>query len=109
MECRGKFPPKFLRRGTLTHLHFDDLLNFRSVEEDKITGRLVTRMLDFKKPTRDLKTRLMAKGSKCLNDGEAKEVALFIDLLERCLSVNPEKRCTPSEALKHPFIMRSKT
>lgn len=109
MECRGKLPPKLLRRGTLTHLHFDDLLNFRSVEEDKTTGRLVTRMLDFKKPTRDLKTRLMGKGSKGLSDEEAKELALFIDLLERCLNVNPEKRCSPSEALKHPFIMRTKT
>ncbi|WEW55094.1 U4/U6 small nuclear ribonucleoprotein prp4 [Emydomyces testavorans] len=108
MECRGKFPPKFLRRGSLTHLHFDDLLNFRSVEEDKVTGRMVTRVLDFKKPTRDLKTRLMGKEAR-LSDVEAKEINLFIDLLDRCLSLNPEKRCTPSEALRHPFIARNKT
>lgn len=108
MECRGKFPPKLLRRGMLTHLHFDDLLNFRSLEEDKVTGRMVTKMLDFRKPTRDLKTRLTGKGQR-LSDVEAKEVTLFIDLLERCLNLNPEKRCTPSEALKHPFITRSKT
>ncbi|EFW20505.1 U4/U6 small nuclear ribonucleoprotein prp4 [Coccidioides posadasii str. Silveira] len=107
MECRGKFPPKFLRRGSLTHLHFDDLLNFRSVEEDKITGRMVTKILDFKKPTRDLKTRLIGKGAR-LSDTEAREINLFIDLLDRCLSLNPEKRCTPSEALRHPFIARSK-
>lgn len=108
MECRGKFPPKFLRRGTLTHMHFDDLLNFHSVEEDKITGRMVTKVLDFKKPTRDLKTRLLNKGTKGLSDGEIKEINLFIDLLDRCLNINPEKRCTPSEALKHPFIARNK-
>ncbi|PGH10435.1 CMGC/DYRK/PRP4 protein kinase [Blastomyces parvus] len=108
MECRGKLPPKFLRRGTLTYLHFDDFLNFRSVEEDKVTGRMVTRILDFKKPTRDLKTRLMGKGSRGVSDSEAKELTLFIDLLDRCLSINPEKRCTPSEALKHPFITRGK-
>lgn len=105
MECRGKFPPKFLRRGSLTHLHFDDLLNFHSVEEDKITGRLVTKILDFKKPTRDLKSRLLGKGAR-LSDSEAKEINLFIDLLDRCLSLNPEKRCTPSEALRHPFFMK---
>ncbi|OJD28544.1 CMGC/DYRK/PRP4 protein kinase [Blastomyces percursus] len=108
MECRGKLPPKFLRRGTLTYLHFDDFLNFRSVEEDKVTGRMVTRVLDFKKPTRDLKTRLMGKGSKGMSDSEGRELTLFIDLLDRCLSINPEKRCTPSEALKHPFITRGK-
>ncbi|KAI1938177.1 U4/U6 small nuclear ribonucleoprotein prp4 [Ophidiomyces ophidiicola] len=108
MECRGKFPPKFLRRGSLTQLHFDELLNFRSVEEDKITGRMVTKILDFKKPTRDLKSRLMGKGAR-FSDTEIKEINMFIDLLDRCLSLNPEKRCTPSEALRHPFIARSKS
>ncbi|KAM5449170.1 U4/U6 small nuclear ribonucleoprotein prp4 [Microsporum audouinii] len=106
MECRGKFPPKFLRRGTLAHLHFDDLLNFRSLEEDKITGRMVTKILDFKKPTRDLKSRLIGKGAR-LDDAESKEIMMFIDLLDRCLNLNPEKRCTPSEALRHPFISRN--
>lgn len=108
MECRGKFPPKMLKRGTLTHLHFDEMLNFRSTEEDKITGRMVTRILDFKKPSRDLKTRLMGKSAKGLSGEEAKELALFVDLLDRCLNLNPEKRCTPAEALRHPFITRAK-
>lgn len=110
MECRGKFPHKFLRRGTLTHMHFDDLLNFQSLEEDRVSGRAVTRVLDFKKPTRDLKQRLTGKGTKGMSGGETeqKEVNLFMDLLDKCLNVNPEKRCTPSDALKHPFILRAK-
>jgi serine/threonine-protein kinase PRP4 len=44
--------------------------------------------------------------SKGLTDVETKELALFADLLDRCLALNPEKRCTPQEALKHPFISR---
>jgi serine/threonine-protein kinase PRP4 len=110
MECRGKFPPKFLRKGTLTHDHFDNMLNFYSTEEDKITGRVVTKMVDMKKPTRDLKSRLMGTGNKAASKGmaesEMKELTQFVDLLDRCLNVNPEKRCTPLEALKHPFISR---
>lgn len=106
MECRGKYPPKLLRRGSLAHLHFDDMLNFHSTEEDKITGRPTTRILDFKKPTRDLKTRLMGKGTRGMSDAEIKDLTLFVDFLDRCLSLNPEKRCTPIEALKHPFLMR---
>lgn len=39
MECRGKFSNKFLRKGQFSHLHFDDMGNFRSVEKDKITGK----------------------------------------------------------------------
>ncbi|OJJ51503.1 hypothetical protein ASPZODRAFT_57508 [Penicilliopsis zonata CBS 506.65] len=108
MECRGKFPPKMLRRGSLIHQHFDEMLNFHSTEEDKVTGRLTTRVLDFKKPPRDLKTRLIGKGSRGMSDGEAKELALFVDLLDRCLSLNPEKRCTPTEALKHPFLAKAR-
>lgn len=106
MECRGKYPPKLLRRGSLAYHHFDDMLNFHSVEEDKITGRPVTRIMDFKKPTRDLKTRLMGKGTRGMSDGDAKDLTLFVDFLDRCLSLNPEKRCTPAEALKHPFLTR---
>lgn len=104
MECRGKYPPKLLRRGSLAPHHFDEMLNFHSVEEDKITGRLHTKVVDFKKPTRDLKTRLMPQGTRGMPDAEVKELTMFLDLLDRCLSLNPEKRITPAEALKHPFL-----
>ncbi|CAG8071005.1 unnamed protein product [Penicillium nalgiovense] len=104
MECRGKYPPKLLRRGSLAPHHFDEMLNFHSVEEDKITGRLHTKIVDFKKPTRDLKTRLMPQGTRGMPDAEVKELTMFLDLLDRCLSLNPDKRITPAEALKHPFL-----
>ncbi|KAK4695345.1 hypothetical protein P7C71_g2388, partial [Lecanoromycetidae sp. Uapishka_2] len=107
METRGKFSHKMLRRAEFAALHFDDLLNFRSVEKDKLTGKDVVRILNFTKPTRDLKTRLMAN-VKGMDDAEVKEVNLFVDLLDRCLNLNPEKRCTPVEALRHPFITRMK-
>jgi serine/threonine-protein kinase PRP4 len=106
MECRGKLPPKLLRRGTLTPMHFDEMLNFCSVEQDKITGALKTKLMDFKKPTRDLKTRLMGQGTRGMSDVEAKDLALFMDFLDKCLSLNPEKRITPNDALKHPFLAR---
>ena len=125
MECRGKFSSKLLRKAQFAPLHFDDLLNFRSVETDKISGKVrlqtapiaalsaltckqdTMRVLNFNKATRDLRTRLLGN-AKRLAEGEAKELNLFVDLLERCLNLNPERRCTPAEALKHPFILRSK-
>lgn len=107
MECRGKFSHKILRKTQFAGLHFDDLLNFRSVEKDRLSGKDVVRILNFIKPTRDLKTRLLTN-AKGMDDVEIKELNLFVDLLEKCLSLNPEKRCTPAEALKHPFIMRGK-
>lgn len=40
MECRGKFSHKILRKAEFAGFHFDDLLNFRSVEKDKLTGKV---------------------------------------------------------------------
>ncbi|KAI5805526.1 kinase-like domain-containing protein [Peziza echinospora] len=108
MECRGKFSHKLLRKGQFTNLHFDDMLNFRSVEKDKITGRDIVKLLNFHKPTRELRSRLLSSTSN-IPEAEMKELGLFVDLLEKCLNLNPEKRCTPAEALKHPFIHRPLT
>ncbi|MCJ1398490.1 U4/U6 small nuclear ribonucleoprotein prp4 [Xylographa trunciseda] len=107
MECRGKFSHKILRKAQFAGLHFDDLLNFRSVEKDKLSGKDVVRILNYTKPTRDLRTRLMAN-ARGMAEADVKELGAFVDLLDRCLNLNPEKRCTPTEALKHPFIMRTK-
>ena len=35
---------------------------------------------------------------------ERKQVAHLVDLLERVLALDPDKRITPAEALNHPFI-----
>lgn len=64
-------------------------------------------MMTILKPTRDLKSRLLS-ATKGLGDVEMKELNLFADFLDKCLHLNPEKRCTPNEALKHPFINRAK-
>lgn len=40
MECRGKFSHKILRKAQFAGLHFDDLLNFRSVEKDQLSNKV---------------------------------------------------------------------
>lgn len=40
MDCRGKFTTKMLKRAQFAHLHFDEIANFRSVEQDKLTGKV---------------------------------------------------------------------
>ncbi|KAL8955046.1 MAG: hypothetical protein Q9183_006815 [Haloplaca sp. 2 TL-2023] len=47
MECRGKFGHKILRKAEFARQHFDDLLNFRSVEKDKLTGKVCYPLLAF--------------------------------------------------------------
>ncbi|KAI1127924.1 kinase-like domain-containing protein [Nemania abortiva] len=40
MEIRGKFSAKLYKRGELSHLHFDELGNFVSAEQDKALGKV---------------------------------------------------------------------
>jgi serine/threonine-protein kinase PRP4 len=111
MECRGKFSTKMLKRAPFAPLYFDDLGNFQSIEKDKLTGRDVPKLLNLSKPVKDLKARLTGfsgEDGKKADDAQIKELNLFRDLLEKCLELNPEKRITPGEALKHPFILRLK-
>ncbi|KAI2638067.1 kinase-like protein [Xylaria nigripes] len=108
MEIRGKFSAKLYKRGEMSHLHFDELGNFISAERDKALGKTNIRTLAIVKPTRDLRTRLMA-ASGGMNDAESRDLNHFVDLLERCLTLNPDKRITPSEALKHPFFVSKST
>lgn len=39
-----------------------------------------------------------------LTEEDQKKVAQLKDMLERCLTLDPNRRITPEEALKHPFI-----
>ncbi|KAJ2990341.1 hypothetical protein NUW58_g3000 [Xylaria curta] len=108
MEIRGKFSAKLYKRGELSHLHFDEVGNFISVEQDKALGKTNVRTLAIVKPTRDLRTRLMA-ASGGMTDVESRDLNNFIDLLERCLILNPDKRITPAECLKHSFFLSKVT
>ncbi|KAF3767186.1 kinase-like protein [Cryphonectria parasitica EP155] len=103
IEIRGKMSTKLYRRGSLWTMHFDEMGNFISQERDKILGKTTVRILPVVKPTRDLRTRLMAASSG-MDEAEARHLNHFYDLLDRCLAVNPDKRITPSEALRHPFF-----
>src|SRR3954464_9193356 len=39
MECRGKFSNKVLKKSSFIDLYFDDHLQFKSMERDRITGK----------------------------------------------------------------------
>ncbi|KZZ98841.1 serine/threonine-protein kinase prp4 [Moelleriella libera RCEF 2490] len=103
MEIRGRLTPKLFRRGQLAAAHFDEQGRFVSVERDKVLGKTAIRTMAVVKPARDLRTRLHA-ASTGMNEAEAKHLNHFVDLLEQCLALNPDKRITPGEAMKHPFF-----
>lgn len=121
MEVKGKINHRLIKKASLGEMHFDETFNFISLEKDKVTGQVsypVTRFwvladnqdtlktLALSKATRDLRSRLLPPSSVQLKmkDDELKQLHNFIDLLEKCLQLDPARRLTPREALLHPFL-----
>ncbi|KAG0167520.1 U4/U6 small nuclear ribonucleoprotein prp4 [Apophysomyces sp. BC1034] len=104
MELKGRFPNKLLRKAQFTSQHFDDDYNFLATEIDRLTNKDVIKKMTIVKPTRDIKSRIMAASSAGVTEEEGRLLVAFIDFLDRCLVLTPDKRMTPKEALNHPFI-----
>ncbi|KAJ3220479.1 U4/U6 small nuclear ribonucleoprotein prp4 [Clydaea vesicula] len=107
MDLKGKFSNKLLRKGKFTFNHFDDQFNFLQVDQDKISGSVNCKTVNIPaKPVIDLKKKLIKFQPK---DAEELKLHLhFIDLLEKMLILNPEKRLTISDAFSHPFVTNKK-
>ncbi|KAJ2002110.1 U4/U6 small nuclear ribonucleoprotein prp4 [Coemansia thaxteri] len=108
MEARGHFPNKMLRRGQLWHQHFEDnggnLMDFVSRTHDRIANAEIAQRMVFAKPTHDIKSRILQATPTGSAADEVQQALQFANLLDRCLELNPEKRATPIEALRHPFF-----
>ncbi|RDB19227.1 Serine/threonine-protein kinase prp4 [Hypsizygus marmoreus] len=104
MELKGRFNSKMIKKAKFGDMYFDDMGGFESVETDRVTGTNVVRKIHISKPSRDLRARLMPPASVKLKDDENKLLMSFIDLLDKCLALDPSRRITPREALAHPFV-----
>ncbi|KAI8093060.1 kinase-like domain-containing protein [Halteromyces radiatus] len=107
MEVKGRFPNKMLRKAQFANQHFDDNFIFMSMEQDKLSGKNVVKKMPVVKPSKDIKARIMSAGS-ALNHGVTEEegrlLLAFVDFLDKCLVLSPDRRMTAKEALVHPFI-----
>ncbi|KIJ63386.1 hypothetical protein HYDPIDRAFT_113375 [Hydnomerulius pinastri MD-312] len=104
MELKGRFNAKTIKKAKFGDMYFDEQGGFESIETDRVTGANVARKVHISKPSRDLRSRLMPPSSVKLKDDEMKLLTSFIDLLDKCLALDPARRITPKEALVHPFI-----
>ncbi|KAG6872691.1 hypothetical protein C0995_007573 [Termitomyces sp. Mi166 len=107
MELKGRFNSKMIKRAKFGDVFFDDMGAFESVETDRVTSAAIVRKVHISKPTRDLRARLMPPASAKLKDDENKLIVSFIDLLDKCLALDPTRRISPKEALMHPFLHAS--
>lgn len=102
MELKGRFNSKMIKKAKFGDVYFDEMGGFLSIERSAAGGGDVVRSVPIPKP-RDLRARLIPKGMKG-SDEEVKMLNNFVDLLDKCLALDPARRIQPKEALVHPFI-----
>ncbi|KAK4619611.1 Serine/threonine-protein kinase prp4 [Fulvia fulva] len=109
-ECRGKLPNRLIKRAMLADKYFDEQFTFYGLERDKMTGNVVQKPMHFAQglAKRDLKSRLSGNINK-MTPAMLKEHTAFLDLLDKCLQLDPEKRIKPKDALHHHFFARPST
>ncbi|KAF5389297.1 hypothetical protein D9757_003392 [Collybiopsis confluens] len=104
MELKGRFNSKMIKKAKFGENYFDEMGGFNSIEKDRVLGNDVVKKVHLSKPVRDLRSRLMPPASVKMKDDESKLLTAFIDLLDKCLALDPARRITPREGLVHPFI-----
>uniref|UniRef100_A0A914KYQ6 Serine/threonine-protein kinase PRP4 homolog n=2 Tax=Meloidogyne TaxID=189290 RepID=A0A914KYQ6_MELIC len=103
MDLRGKYPNKVIRKALFKDQHFDNNCNFIYHETDKVTGKDKVTVLANIKMQRNLFAELA--GDQELDKDGYTRVEHFRSLLEQMTTLDPGKRITCSDALKHPFII----
>jgi serine/threonine-protein kinase PRP4 len=94
MELKGRCAAKLLKRAHFASLYFDAAGAFAGEAGPVHVAHA----------KRDLRARLVPPPGTRLPDEEARALGAFVDLLDKCLALDPAKRLTPREALMHPFI-----
>jgi len=103
MQLTGEIPRKLIKNARFAGHHFEmERFVFRQEYVDTVTGCLTTRSLVMpSKPTLDLykDVLLPAAGTE-----DRKQLALFKDVLQKMLILDPKKRLTPEQLLRHAFF-----
>lgn len=66
----------------------------------------VVKTLVISRPTRELKSRLLPSAAvqNKMPEDDLKLLINFVDLLDKALVLDPDRRMTAKEALAHPFL-----
>merc|ERR1712232_754752 len=111
MEVKGKFPHKVIKAGSLWKQHFDENLDFRYFDTDKVTRKKVTRTITDLSQKRSIADIVMARvgpEKQRSTDSEdvlyCKKAKQFADLMNQMTTLDPERRVDAQDGLSHPFV-----
>ncbi|KAG2429206.1 hypothetical protein HXX76_010976 [Chlamydomonas incerta] len=106
MDVKGPFTKKMLRRCAFADKHFD--LNepnapFIYMEEDTLTKKPVRRMINVQNAKQPF-SQLLAPAMRSAKAEDRPQIQLLVDLLEKMMMLEPEKRIDTDAAMRHPFV-----
>jgi len=112
MEWKGKLQHKMIKSGTTWKQHFNEELDFKFVDSDKVTRKKKTRIItDWAARNKSMLELILTragvekqKSSDYEDQLYVKKSKLFADLMNQMTMLDPEKRPTCTELLKHPFV-----
>ena len=120
MDCLGPLSHKMAKRHALSYSrmglqpHFEvgvtgGTYQLRKQNVDRVTGEPVCNLVNVlsAKPECRL-AQVMLRASKGGGSAERVEVLKLADFLNRCLSLDPTRRLSVREALRHDFFMKKK-
>jgi serine/threonine-protein kinase PRP4 len=105
METQGSFHRKLLKKSAFVSEHFDENFVFQRVRTDPVTGKELREQYPIK--IRRVMLDELKKSSGVMNAEQFRVLRQLAGLISRCLDMDPAKRITPEEALKHEFIATS--
>jgi len=119
MSSLGPMPNRIIRRHLLQAqknpipTHFDQIQTnyfFRRESVDPVLGQAVHKEISMTDTEIFKSNALQSKLLKARSPKDSrKQVLLFSDLLSKCLSMDPNKRITCKEALRHDFFATNTT
>ena len=121
MDAMGPFSHKMVRRHAASYTrmgltpHFEVGLaggtyQLRKQDMDRVTGQPTVRMVNVLSAKADARlAQVLLKASKGSGGpSERVEVLKFADLLNRCLALDPARRLSVRDALRHEFFIKKR-
>jgi len=120
MDAMGPFSHKMVRRHAASYArmglqpHFEvgrtgGTYQLRKHDVDRVTGQPVCRLVNVLSARADARlAQVLLRSSKGTSSGERVDVLKFADFLNRCLALDPARRLSVRDALRHDFFVRKK-
>mmetsp|Transcript_3864 Transcript_3864/g.11537 ORF Transcript_3864/g.11537 Transcript_3864/m.11537 type:complete len:760 (+) Transcript_3864:83-2362(+) len=100
-DVRGAVPSRLVRRAQFRSEYYDEQGRFMQKDIDPVTKAEVLHVVTVpQKPKRDLRELILAAAEST----ERKLAVLLADLLDKMFMIDPTKRITVANALKHDFF-----